>query len=245
MKRLKMLAALALSGVTIFALYGCETSKESATRKAVEAQMKETFGADAKPDSITKTPYGGLYEVRFDGDVFYTDKDAKYMFFGNVIDAKTRRNYTAERREEINRIQFSSLPLDLAAKMVKGDGKRKIAVFEDPNCGYCKHFRHTLQDVDNITVYTFMYNILAPDSADKSRRIWCAPDRAKAWDEWMVSGKLPPEPAADCKEPNQEVFALGQKLRITGTPTIFFTDGSRIPGAVDKAALESKLASVK
>jgi thiol:disulfide interchange protein DsbC len=120
-----------------------------------------------------------------------------------------------------------------------------IAVFEDPNCGYCKRFRQTLQDVDNVTVYTFMYNILSEDSSVKSKNVWCSADRSKAWDEWMLKGKAAPEAAATCATPNQKIYDLGRSLRITGTPTIFFADGSRIPGAIDAKGLEAKLASLK
>jgi thiol:disulfide interchange protein DsbC len=129
---------------------------------------------------------------------------------------------------------------------VKGNGKRVIAVFEDPNCGYCKRFRQqALKETDNITIYTFMYNILAEDSFTKSKNVWCAPDRSKAWDDWMVSGKAAPAAPAGCTTPNEKVLALGQKLRINGTPNIFFADGSRVPGAIDARTLESKLASIK
>jgi len=248
MKKLITLAAAALMAVMVSASYGeaaKEASKEATIKTLIEPNMKGMYGPDAKVQSVTKMPDSDLYEVRVNGDVFYTDANAKYMIFGHVLDTQTKRDYTKERIDEINMIKFADLPFSYAAKLVKGNGKRKIAVFEDPNCHYCKQFRHTLQDVDNVTVYTFMYNILAPDSRDKSTRIWCSPNRAKAWDEWMVNGKLPGDPPANCKAPNDEVLAIGQKLRITGTPTIFFTDGSRIPGAVDKQGLEEKLSSIK
>ncbi|HZX26755.1 MAG TPA: DsbC family protein, partial [Telluria sp.] len=116
----------------------------------------------------------------------------------------------------------------------------------DPNCGYCKKFRQTtLKDLNNVTVYTFLYNILSPDSFTKSANVWCAPDRAKAWDDWMISGKAAPAAPANCSTPNSKVLELGQKLHISGTPAIFFADGSRIPGAVDLKTLEAKLGSVK
>src|SRR5262249_49181624 len=127
----------------------------------------------------------------------------------------------------------------------KGDGKRVIAVFEDPNCGYCKRFRQTLKEVDNVTIYTFMYNILAEDSAIKSKNIWCSDDRNKAWDEWMLNGKVAPPAPPSCTTPNDKIFALGHKLRITGTPTIFFADGSRLRGAVDAKTLEGKFISLE
>jgi thiol:disulfide interchange protein DsbC len=121
-----------------------------------------------------------------------------------------------------------------------------IAVFEDPNCGYCKRLRQTtLKNMDNVTIYTFLYNILSPDSFEKSKNVWCAPDRAKAWDDWMINNKPAPAAPANCESPNEKVLALGQKLHITGTPAIFFSDGSRIPGAVDQKTLEAKLAALK
>jgi len=134
----------------------------------------------------------------------------------------------------------------MALKQVKGNGKRVIAVFEDPNCGYCKRLRQTtLKEIDNVTIYTFMYNILSEDSSVKSKNIWCASDRNKAWDDWMIAGKVPPTTPAACESPNEKVLALGQKLRITGTPAIFFADGSRIPGAIDLKALEGKFDSLE
>ena len=178
-------------------------------------------------------------------DIFYTDAQAKYLFVGRILDANTTEDYTKARVDELSKIKFSDLPLESALKTVKGNGKRVIAVFEDPNCGYCKRFRQNLQDVDNVTVYTFLYNILSPDSAVKSKNIWCSADRNKAWDEWMLNNKSAAVAPEACSTPNDKIKALGIKLRVTGTPTIFFTDGSRIPGAVDAKGLEAKLASVK
>jgi thiol:disulfide interchange protein DsbC len=218
-----------------------ETATETAVRKIIEPRL----GDEAKVDSVTKTPYGGLFEIRTGNEILYTDEKAQYLFVGRVLDSKTLQDYTKARQDELSRIRFSDLPLESAMKMVKGNGKRVIAVFEDPNCGYCKKFRQTLQDVDNVTVYTFMYNILAPDSAVKSKNIWCTADRSKAWDDWMLSGKAAPTAPANCNTPNDKIFALGQKMHITGTPTVFFTDGTRVPGAIEKAALEARLAMVK
>jgi thiol:disulfide interchange protein DsbC len=238
--KLTRIAAAAIFGI-VSATTFAETAQEASIRKLVEARL----GAEAKVDSITKTPYAGLFEVRIGSDILYTDAKADYLFVGRVIDAKTHEDYTKARVDDLTRVKFSDLPLDSALKTVKGNGKRVIAVFEDPNCGYCKRFRQTLQELDNVTVYTFMYNILAEDSAVKSKNIWCSADRAKAWDEWMLNGKMAATAPADCKDPNEKIRALGQKLKVTGTPTIIFADGSRIPGAVDIKTLESKLASIK
>ena len=219
-----------------------ETPQEAAVKKLIEPRM----GDGVKVDTVTRTPYLGMFEVRVGKDIFYTDAGGKYMFVGRILDAQSARDFTSERLEELSKVKFSELPLDLAMKSVRGNGKRVIAVFEDPNCGYCKKFRKTLQDVDNVTVYTFMYNILAADSSVKSKNVWCSADRDKAWDDWMINGKLPATAAASCvTTPNDKVLALGQKLNVTGTPTIIFTDGSRVPGWVDARTLEAKFASVK
>jgi len=235
------LALLVMTGL-MASCVGAEPPIEETLKKIVEPKL----GAGVKVESIRKTPYAELYEIRAAGDILYTDKKGEYIFVGNVFNAKTSQNLTKERLDEINKIKFSDLPLENAMKVVKGDGKRVIAIFEDPNCGYCKQFRKTtLKEIDNVTVYTFMYNILSEDSAVKSKNIWCAPDRIKAWDDWMISGVAAPLAPANCPTPNDKVSELGRKLRIQGTPAIFFADGTRIPGAIDLKTLEAKLASAK
>ncbi len=221
---------------------GAETPSTDAIKKLVEPRL----GSNVKVDSIKETPYAGLYEIRVGNDILYTDKTGTYLFSGHVFNLTTSTDLTKERLEEINKIKFSDLPLDKAIKTVKGDGKRVIAVFEDPNCGYCKRFRQTtLKETDNITVYTFMYNILADDSFTKSKNIWCSPDRSKAWEDWMVNNKAAPAAAEKCDSPNDQVLELGHKLGVSGTPAIFFADGTRVPGAIDTKALEEKLAKIK
>ncbi len=237
--KLKSILVMMLSMLSMLA--SAQTPQEAALKKLIEPRL----GEGVKVDSVTKTPYAGLFEVRIGSEILYTDEKAQYIFVGNVIDAQNQTNYTKARVDDLSKIKFADLPFDSALKMVKGDGKRVIAIFEDPNCGYCKRFRKTLQGMDNITVYTFMYNILAEDSAVKSKNIWCSPDRNKAWDEWMINGKAAPAAAANCANPNDKISTLGQKMHVTGTPTIFFTDGSRLPGAVDVKALETKWASIK
>jgi thiol:disulfide interchange protein DsbC len=239
--RISKIALLLLSAL-VASCVGAETPIEATIKKLVEPRL----GEGAKVESVKETPYGGLYEIKVGGDILYTDKTGTYLFSGHVYNLKTSTDLTRERLDELNKIKFSDLPLEQALKTVKGDGKRVIAVFEDPNCGYCKRFRQTtLKEVDNVTVYTFMYNILADDSFTKSKNIWCAPDRNKAWDDWMVSGKAAPTAPAACVSPNDKVLELGRKLHITGTPSIFFADGTRMPGAVDTKTLEAKLTSLK
>lgn len=239
MKIIKLAAATFFS---VAATVACgQTAQEAAIKKLIEPRL----GQDAKVESVTKTQFSGLYEVRTGGDIIYTDEKAKFLFVGRIVDTTTFHDYTKERIDEITKIKFSDLPLESALKMVKGNGKRVIAIFEDPNCGYCKRFRQTLQGMDNVTVYSFLYNILSEDSSVKSKNIWCAADRNKAWDDWMLNGKSADTAPASCATPNDKIMALGKSLKITGTPTIFFTDGTRVPGAIDVKTLEAKLASIK
>lgn len=233
----KFLSALCLGLLSCIGSAQAETPQEAAIRKLLEPRL----GEGVKVDAITKTNYAGLYEVRMGSDIVYTDEKGQYIFAGNIFDTVNGTNYTKQRTEELLKIKFSDLPLDAAMKSVKGDGKRVMAIFEDPNCGYCKKFRHSLSQVPNLTVYTFMYNILAEDSETKSRNIWCSANRVKAWDDWMLNNKEAPKAAASCKSPHEKVYELGRRLKVNGTPTIFYVDGTRSSGMVDIKTLEERL----
>jgi thiol:disulfide interchange protein DsbC len=208
-------------------------------KKAVEAKL------GGNVSSIVKTDYLGLYEIYADRQIFYTDEKVSVIFLGALIDGNTMKNVTAERMQKLSAIDFSELPLDLAIKQVRGAGKRVFATFEDPNCGYCKRLAKEMTKLDNVTIHTFLMPILSPDSLEKSNRIWCSNDRVKAWNDWMIDGK---EPAGkgDCDTSAiRKTVELGQKLSISGTPTLFFTDGTRIPGAVPLTQIERKLDGVQ
>ena len=213
---------------------------EADIKKAMEARL------GAKVESVSKSGYLGLYEVYADGAIFYTDdKVSAIVVGGQMIDAKSMKNVTDERMKKLTAIRFSDLPLDRAIKQVRGDGKRVLATFEDPNCGYCKRLAKELLKLDNVTVYVFLYPILSEDSVRKSKQIWCSADRSKAWNDWMIDGKAPAG-REDCDTSavtrNQE---FGRKLNISGTPTIFFADGERVPGAMPLPKLEQKLSQLK
>jgi thiol:disulfide interchange protein DsbC len=236
MKRHKLALLLLLS--PLFGMAAAEDTVEATIMKNVGPHLNP----NVKIESIKPTPYSGLYEIHAGAEILYTDKTGTYLMLGHIVNVATSQDLTRERIEEVTKIKFSDLPFASALKQVKGNGKRVMAIFEDPNCGYCKKFRQTtLKEVDNVTVYTFMYNILAEDSFTKSKNIWCSPDRNKAWDEWMVEGKAAPVAPADCKTPNDEISALGHKLNINGTPSIFFADGTRTPGVIDLPTLEARL----
>ncbi len=198
--------------------------------------------------SVCRMPFG-LFEVVVDAEIVYVDERVSYLIAGNAFDLRTQENLTARHKDELLRVDFTSLPLQMAVKTVRGDGSRVIAVFEDPNCPYCKRFERDIATLTNTTIYTFLYPILsrdvavADDSYPKARAIWCAPDRTAAWSQVMLEGRhLDPAPAS-CKHPLEDVLALGQKLHVTGTPTIVFTDGRRAPGAIPLARVEEMMAA--
>jgi thiol:disulfide interchange protein DsbC len=195
-------------------------------------------------DEVSKTPWPGLYEVRISGSqIFYTDESGKFLIEGgSLIDMKQKRNLTEERLSKLLAINFQDLPLKDAIVTVRGNGKRKLAVFADPNCGYCKHFEKDLLQADNITVYTFLYPILGNDSVDKARQLWCTKDQTKGWQNWMVNGQMPTATRCDTAALNRNV-EFGRKFNITGTPTLFFADGSRVPGVLPLQQLERQLSA--
>ena len=193
-------------------------------------------------DEVSKTPMNGLYEVRVGTDILYTDAEGNFLLHGSLLDTKARKNLTEERVAKLTAIDFKELQLKNAFTITRGNGKRKLAVFEDPNCGYCKRFEKDLAKVDNITVHFFLIPILGADSVEKSRQIWCSADKAKAWVDWMQRD-IAPKGSGKC---NTDALTanldFAKKYRITGTPTLIFEDGSRVPGAIGAAQVEERLA---
>ena len=223
-------------------LFGLVSLAAHADDAAIKKNIEAKFPG-AKVQSVTKTPYAGLYEVLVEGpQLIYSDDKANYVFMGAVLDLNAQKNLTEERMQKLTAVKFDSLPLDSAIKVVKGNGSRKIAVFSDADCPYCKKFEQELTHVTDITIYTFLYPIdsLHPDAGRKSKQIWCAPDKVKAWDEFMSKGILPKNDGS-CDNPVAKTVELGKKLGINGTPTIVFADGRRIPGMVPAAKLEEML----
>ncbi|KVT39781.1 DsbC family protein [Burkholderia multivorans] len=242
MKKTIRIASLALA-VTMAAL-GCTAQADQTTDK-LKATLQARLGNDAPIKSVSKSPVAGLYEVNLGSQIIYSDAAGDYVLLGDLVDAKTHKNLTDARLSELNKIDFTSLPFANAIKVVKGNGARKIAVFSDPNCPYCKRLETTLQSVDNVTVYTFLYPVLSPDSTAKSKAIWCAADRAKTWQSWMLDHRAP-SGAGNCDTSALDKnLALGRGMNVTGTPTIFLPDGRRLPGAVSADQLNQALASSK
>ena len=216
---------------------GSAWSQEAVIRKNLPERIPQL----QKIDEISKTPIDGIFEVRINGtDIYYTDAQANYLIQGNLIDTKLKRNLTEERVDKLTAIAFDALPFKDAFTIVRGTGKRKLAVFEDPNCGYCKRFEKDLQKINNVTVYMFLYPILSADSGEKSKNIWCAKDKGKTWQDWMVHDVAPAAANCDSAALARNV-ELGHKFKITGTPTLVFADGSRVPGAIGADQVEKRL----
>ena len=220
-------------------------SASSAWAQGHEATIRKNL-SDRIPQipkikEITRTPLAGIFELRLStNEIYYTDAEGNYLIQGNLIDTKSKRNLTEEREAKLSAIDFGTLPFKDAITIVRGNGKRKLAVFEDPNCGYCKRFERDLAKVDNVTIYLFLYPILGDDSMTKSRNVWCAKDPAGAWSQVMTKEQTIPN--ANCNiaaiERNVE---FGRKFKITGTPTLIAQDGARVPGAINTMQIEKML----
>ena len=212
---------------------------------AIRKNLKERLPNLPVIEEISKTPMDGLFEIRVNGtEIFYTDDEGNFLIQGSIYDTKARSNLTEIRTNKLSAIDFDKLPLKDAFTIVRGNGKRKIAVFEDPNCGYCKRYEREMQKVDNATFYMFLYPILGPDSITKSNHLWCAKDKAKAWQDYMVRDQAVVPATCDTAAVARNV-EFGKKYKITGTPTMFFVDGTRVPGAIDAAQVEKMLAAAK
>ena len=232
----KLLLPLAATALLAVSFSQPARADEAAVRKAIESKL------GVKVSSVAKSGYLGLYEVYAEGQIVYTDEKVTAIVGGPLFDAKTMKNVTSERMQKLTAIKFSDLPLDLAVKQVRGNGKRIIASFEDPNCGFCKKLAKDLQKLDNVTVYTFLYPILSPDSLEKSNRIWCSANKAKSWNDWMLRDVAPKGKAICNTEALTANLDFAKKYRITGTPTLIFEDGSRVPGAIGAVQIEERLA---
>jgi len=217
------------------------TGQAAAQEATIRRNLTERLPQLDRIDDISRAPINGLFEVRIGSDIYYTDAEGNYLIEGQIIDTRQKRNITQEKIDKLLAIPFDQLPLKDAFTVVRGNGKRKLAVFEDPNCGYCKRFERDLQKIDNVTVHFFLLPILGKDSVDKAQHIWCARDRFKVWQDWMLNNQTPPSASCDTAAVTRNVD-FGRKNRISGTPTLFLADGTRVPGAISPQQLEKLLA---
>jgi len=236
MKIARFTAALALAASFAFPALAQQEER-------VKAELKKRV-PEAPVDSVRRINFGGLYEVVAGGEIYYTDENATFLIIGNIVDLKTKQNVTEARMRQVNAIKWSELPLDQAVKITRGNGSRKIAIFEDPNCGYCKRFERDLLGVNNVTVYVFLYPILSENSMVQSKQIWCSADPGKMWLDHMTKDQMPMG-EGKCATPLDQNLAFGKAKHISGTPTIIFENGERIPGVMPIAEVEKHLAMGK
>jgi thiol:disulfide interchange protein DsbC len=233
MSMIRILAAASCWALTMTAM-----ADEASIRK----NLTERLPNFPPIDEVTKTAIPGIYELRIGAEVLYTDEHGQYVLQGSLIDTKTRTNLTEARIAKLTQIDFASLPLKDAILIKQGSGTRKLVIFGDPNCGYCKRLERDLLALKDVSIYTFLYPILGPDSTAKSRDIWCAREPAKAWRGWMVDGDAPPKSTGKCDAAALERnLALGNKHRVSGTPAMVFEDGTRAPGAIPTDQIESRI----
>jgi thiol:disulfide interchange protein DsbC len=219
-------------------VFGNAFADETAVRKTFEARFPQ-----AKVQSVSKTPYGGLYEVFMDGKIHYTDEKVSFIIQGWLVDTATSRNVTEQRMRKLTALNVKELPpLNMAIKKVKGDGSRQLMVFSDPHCTFCKRLEQELASLNNVSIYVFLYPVESkfPGSTELSKSIWCAPDRAKAWDEWMLKGQRPANKGG-CANPVDQIEKIGTKLGIMNTPTMVFADGAPLPGMTRAADIDRLL----
>ncbi|GAB5098995.1 DsbC family protein [Caballeronia sp. LP006] len=241
MKRTLRTALAAAAALAVTLGLGCTAQADQTTDK-IKSTLESRMG-DANIKSVDKTPIPGLYEVNLGSQIVYTDATGNYVLIGDLVDTRSSKNLTEARLSETNKIDFAKLPFENAVKVVKGNGSRKIAVFSDPNCPYCKQLESTLKSIDNVTVYTFLYPVLSPDSTAKSKSIWCSKDRAMSWEGWMLDRKAPTTAASCDTTAIDKNLKLGHTMNVSGTPTVFLADGRRLPGAVPADRLEKELST--
>mgnify|MGYP000169731025 CR=1 FL=1 len=232
----KRLAAIVTLGLVLGNAWA--QGQEATIRK----NLSERIPQIPKIEEITPTPLAGIYELRLStNEIYYSDAQGNFLIQGNLIDTKSKRNLTEEREAKLSAVDFNALPVKDAITIVHGNGKRKLAVFEDPNCGYCKRFERDLAKIDNVTVYLFLMPVLGPASVEKSRNVWCAKDPAAAWVNLMQKDIAPA--AAQCNTAAiDRNLDFGRKYKITGTPTLVAQDGTRVPGAINSTQIEKLLA---
>ena len=224
-----------LAAATLSLAFGAHAG-EAQIRKALGERIPEF----AQIDEVSATPMKGLFEIRIGSDLFYSDANGRFLIQGELIDTQVRRNLTEDRLRQLTTVAYKDLPLKDAITIVRGSGARQLAVFADPNCGYCKRFEKDLQSVNNVTVHLFLIPFLSPDSAEKSRNIWCAKEPITAWDDWMLRDKLPASAQCDATA-LQRNLAFARKYKINGTPTLFFADNDRIASALGAQEVEERL----
>lgn len=228
-----------LLAIVLAALSASVQADEAAIRKALAERYPQV-----SVNSVSPSPVVGIHEVWANGQLFYTDGQGDYLFLGTLVDTRSKTNLSQQRLAELRAVKFDSLPLDKAFTLVKGKGERKVAVFSDPDCPFCKRLEKELTQIDNLTVYVFLYPLaeLHPKAVEVAKNVWCSPDRAKSWSDYMLDGKTPAV-AEKCEHPLDAIAQLASQLGIGGTPAVIFANGKRVDGYMPAKQIEEMLKS--
>lgn len=245
----RLLTSLACAATLVLSVAGAAHAQTGDTQapdlQALQRTLAQRIPQLSSIDEIRPTPMPGLFEVRIDTGIFYASANGDFLIQGELYDTQAKRNLTEERIKALTAIPFDKLPFKDSFTIVRGDGSRKIAVFEDPNCGYCKRFERDMGNLDNVTIHIFLYPILGADSVEKSRNIWCSQDPTATWNAWMLQDQTPAaQSACENVAAIERNVTFGRQLKITGTPTVLFEDGTRVPGAIPAADVEKKLQEI-
>jgi thiol:disulfide interchange protein DsbC len=243
MKRRTVMATMPRNTLRVLTSVFCAIALHAAAQEAViRKTLSENMPQLPKIDEVKASPIPGLYELRIGNDIVYSDARGEHLFNGSILETRTQQNLTQQRIGDLTKVAFDTLPLKDAIVWRQGTGERKMVVFADPNCGYCKKFESDMQRVRDVTVYTFLFPILGGDSPTKARDLWCAKDKGAAWRNWMIRGEVPPHSIGPCDAAALERnVAMGRRLRLTGTPSIVFEDGRRLSGAMSATNVEQSL----
>lgn len=218
--------------VAVFlALGSAAVADEAAVRRLVQSKL----GAAGRIESVARMPGAGLFEVVIRGadgpQIYYVDERASVLVIGQAFDARSGRNLTEERMRKLSAIRWDVLPFQWAITDRRGNGRRKIAIFSDPNCPYCKRFEEDLAKLDDITVHIFPYAVIKPESVRQAKAVWCSKDRVKAWNDLMFR-RIQPAATPDCDTPVEKLVEYGRGVGASSTPTWFLESGERYSGAM-------------
>lgn len=226
-------------------LTACNNNMQAKTPEQVKAALEESYKEhNLKVQSVKKSPVKGLYEVVFDGnEIYYVDENAAYLIEGSLIDLKAKKNLTADRLEDLRKVNFADLPLQDAIVEVRGSGKNKVVVFNDIDCPFCRRLEAEFAKMTDLTIYTLLMPVdgLHPQARARSQQVWCSKDRTGAWLTVMRENKPIPQ-VEPCDTPIERTLQLAHKLGFTGTPTLVFPNGKVQAGYSPAAALQEAIA---
>ena len=215
----KTLAFALVSFISSLSLANVDTVKSNLSKQHPKLNIENIQATDMK----------GIYSGSMDGQVVYLGEDAQHILVGSMYRLSDQKNLTQDLVLKQNSIDWKKLPLQDAVKSVRGNGKRQIAIFSDPNCPYCKQLETELNKLNDVTIYTFIYPI-KNQSIAVSKQVFCEKAPALAWSN-LISKGIQPSSKKACANPVDRNLSLGKSLGLNGTPAIIFSNGFKVMGS--------------